>query len=308
MEITIRAMQEADLADADRIVRVAFGTYLGVPDPSRTFGDASYAHTRFRADREAALSALADGEFVGSNFVTRWGSFGFFGPLSVDPALWDRGIARAMLGPTVELFDAAGIATRGLFTFPHSTKHVGLYQRFGFWPRALTAVCQKTVEHAASSEALRVSVLEPAERARLLEDVVAMLDEIHPGLDPRREIDSVERQAIGETLVLVEGSRPAGLAICHVGGGSEAGSGSTFVKFAAVRPGAARFARLLDAIEALALERGASRVVAGVNTARIAAYRELLGRGYRAFLQGVAMVAGDEAFSRPGDWVLDDWR
>ncbi len=39
-----------------------------------------------------------------------------------------------------------GTQHAGLFTFAHSQKHVGLYQRFGFWPRFLTALMSKTPE------------------------------------------------------------------------------------------------------------------------------------------------------------------
>jgi hypothetical protein len=36
------------------------------------------------------LVAEADGDVVGSVFATRWGAFGFFGPLTVHIELWDR--------------------------------------------------------------------------------------------------------------------------------------------------------------------------------------------------------------------------
>jgi hypothetical protein len=36
---------EADLPEADRIVRLAFGTFLGIPDPASFMGDASFAHS-----------------------------------------------------------------------------------------------------------------------------------------------------------------------------------------------------------------------------------------------------------------------
>ena len=36
-----------------------------------------------------------------------------------------------------------GIRHAGLFTFAHSPKHVHLYQKFGFWPRFLTAIMSK---------------------------------------------------------------------------------------------------------------------------------------------------------------------
>ena len=31
--VVIRPLTEADLADADRVLRVAFGTFVGVPEP-----------------------------------------------------------------------------------------------------------------------------------------------------------------------------------------------------------------------------------------------------------------------------------
>ena len=93
---------------------------------------------------------------------------------------------------------------------------------------------------------------------------------------------------------------------------SEAGSGVTYVKFGAMRPGRdapVLFDRLLAACEALAAERGCSKLVAGVNTARHTAYRRMTERGFRAFLHGVAMQRPNEAgYNRPDCFVIDDWR
>ena len=87
MELTIRPLTEGDIAEADRILRLAFGTFLGLADPMQMFGDASIAHTRYRAAPESALAAELDGRLVGSNFVTQCGTFGFFGPLSFAAAI-----------------------------------------------------------------------------------------------------------------------------------------------------------------------------------------------------------------------------
>ena len=94
MEITVRPLREADLSAADRICRVAFGTFLGLPNPATFMGDADYVRTRWLADPTAAFAALVDGEIVGSNLATEWGSIGFFGRLSVRPDLWGRGIGQ----------------------------------------------------------------------------------------------------------------------------------------------------------------------------------------------------------------------
>ena len=41
-DISVRPLQESDLATADHIMRVAFGTFLGLPEPASFMGDASY--------------------------------------------------------------------------------------------------------------------------------------------------------------------------------------------------------------------------------------------------------------------------
>lgn len=45
MELQIRTIQARDLEEVDRIIRLAFGTWLGVPDPMAVFGDRDFAHT-----------------------------------------------------------------------------------------------------------------------------------------------------------------------------------------------------------------------------------------------------------------------
>lgn len=113
-------------------------------------------------------------------------------------------------------------------------------------------------------------------------------------------------------MLLWEGSRLRGLAVCHIGAGSEAGSGVCYVKVGAVRSGIKAqedFARLLEACESLARRRGASSILAGMNTARHEAYRYMLGRGFKTAIQGVIMERNNaEGYNRPGVWLIDDWR
>jgi hypothetical protein len=75
-------------------------------------------------------------------------------------------------------------------------------------------------------------------------------------------------------------------------------------------PGAERrFGALLDACEALAVDHQADHVELGVNAGRHEAYAAVMARGYRAGLVGVSMHrANDEGYSRPGTWLIDDWR
>ena len=309
--VIIRPLREADLDAADRIFREAFGTFVGLSDPLQWGGDSDWIRTRWRADPSLAVAAEADGELVGTNFAVRWGSVGFFGPLSVRPDHWNQGIAQRLLEATLPLLDAGEVRQVGLFTFPNSPKHLMLYQRYGFWPRFLTAVVEGAVT-GPESQFIRWSRLSPADRPRHLAAASALTDAVHPGLDVTTEIRAVETQRLGDVVALPAGGQLDGLAVCHCGPGSEAGSGTCFVKFGAVRPGPhapERFAALLDACAALARERGLERLVAGVNTARRSAYRELLARGMRIDILGVNLQrGGNPAYDHADSFVLDDWR
>ncbi len=308
--ITVHRLREDELPEADRIVRLAFGTFLGLPDPMDFMGDGDYVRTRWAADPASALAAEVGGDLAGTNFVTRWGSVGFFGPLTVLPSLWDRGVARALLGATMAVFDEWGVIHRGLFTFGHSPKHIALYQSYGFWPRFLTPILGKPVQGRAAGGWTAFSSLADPERG--LDAAAEVTGSIFGGLDVRREIGAVCDQNLGDTVMVWEDRSLAAFAVCHVGPGTEAGTGNCFVKFGAARAGAQapqRFSRLLDACESFAASRGASAVVAGVSTGRRGAYRQLLDRGYRAGLIGVTMHAPDaDAYHHPDAYVIDDWR
>jgi predicted N-acetyltransferase YhbS len=317
MNVVIRPLREGELDEADRIFRDAFGTFMGLPDPQRFAGDSDWVRTRWRADPQASLGAELEGRLAGSNFVSRWGSVGFFGPLSVRPDLWDRGIARRLLGPTMDLLARAGATHTGLYTFAQSPKHVSLYQHFGFYPRMLTAIMSKVVDVAAAAQGWsRLSALPESGQAAALAACRALTGAVYPGLDLEREIRAVAAQRLGDTVLVHEDARPdgplAGVAVCHRGAGSEAGSGACYVKFAAARPGpaaSAGFERVLAACEAFAAAEGMALLVAGVNFACEDAYRRMRARGFRTDIQGVAMhQANDPGYHRADVHVIDDWR
>jgi GNAT superfamily N-acetyltransferase len=310
-DVVIRPLRPQDVDAADRVMRSAFGTFMGAPDPERVFGDAEYIRPRFAAGPDWAFGAELDGELVGSNLATVWGSFAFFGPLTVRPDLWDRGIASRLLEPVVELFGREQVRQAGLFTFAQSAKHVRLYQKFGFWPQYLTPVMGKPVAPGEGPAPATYSQAPEGERAGLLAGCREVTDAIFAGLDVSHEIRSVQEQALGDTVLLHEDSELGGFAVCHCAAG-EAGSGACYVKFAAVTPGAQsgeRFERLLDACEALAAARGVRAMLAGVNMARHDAYRRLLARGYRTQFQGVVMQRPNEpGYCRPDVYAIDDLR
>ena len=190
-------MRESDLASAGTIMRVAFGTFLGVPDPGTFASDKNYIVTRWTANPEAALVAEAEGGILGSNFASNWGSFGFFGPLTVQPGLWNRGVAQSLLEATMDLFERWRVREAGLFTFAQSARHVHLYQKFDFWPRFLTAIMDKPIGRRRDVECVKYSELSESERREALAACRSLTDSIFEGLEVSGEIRSVREQQLG---------------------------------------------------------------------------------------------------------------
>ena len=255
-----------------------------------------------------------NGKLVGSNFVTRWGSVGFFGPLTVRPDRQAQGVGKSLVEAVTSQLDAWGARHAGLFTFPQSTMHLALYGKFGFHPRFLTSIMAMPARSAGNPGPWsRYSELPETQRNAAEKSCRELTEAIYEGLDLSAEIRTVAALSLGDTILLWgAASRLAGLAICHWGPASEAGAGCCFVKFGAVRPGPGaeqRFAGLLDACKELAVAAGMSNVLAGVNLAREEAYRQMAARGFRTEISGVTMHRPSEpGYSRPGVYVLDDWR
>jgi N-acetylglutamate synthase-like GNAT family acetyltransferase len=320
--IEIRLMRQSDIPQADRIMRLAFGTFLGLPDPLSFMGDADYVKTRYIANPSAALVAEVDGKLAGSNFALNWGSVGIFGPLTIHPDLWNKGVAKRLLEKTMDIFDKWKIKHAGLFTFAQSIKHIHLYQNFGFWPRFLTSIMSKTIEQTREPEGSsyrwsKLSELNSDEKMRAIEECMDLTNQIYNGLNLESEIKSVEKQRLGDTILLREDNNKNNgtlnaMAICHCGPGTEAGSGTCYVKFAAVRPSqdsSTYFDHLLAVCESFTKSQQLSRITAGVNLGRHNAYRKMIEHHFRTDLQGVAMHKPNEAgYNTENIYLIDDWR
>jgi len=313
MELKIRPLVREDLPDADRIMRVAFGTFMQMPNPEKFGEGMDHVRTRWIADPTAAFAAEVNGKLVGSNFATKWGSFGFFGPLTVRPDFWGRGVAGRLLIPTMELFNKWGVSHTALFTFAHSPKHLGLYQKFGFWPRYLTPIMSKTIQTGGEPEEWsKFSDAAGPEKEQYFAKCRNLAASVYNGLDLEREILAVRNQKLGDTVMLWEGRTLTGFAVCHCGPGTEAENDTCYIKFGTAGKGReadSAFDRLLNACEEYARMRGVTSILAGVNTACHNAYRRMLAKGYRTEFQGVMMSKPNEpAFDNPDSYVICDLR
>jgi GNAT superfamily N-acetyltransferase len=308
----IRQMGESDIRIASTVLRRAFGTFLGLADPDAFSSDREYIRARWHVDPTAALVAEVNGSLAGSNLATRWGSFAFLGPLTVEPALSNRGIAKRLLAASMEIVDGWQVRDAALFTFSNSTKHIHLYQGFGFWPRFLTRLLSKPPGEHWGVSFDTFSHSSDADRAAAIDACRGVADSVYAGLDLSSEIRIAYELQLGETVLLWGGASLDAFAVCHQGAGTEAGENTCYIKFAAARSGPRAesvFALLLRACEVHALRCGLKRMEAGVNTGRIHAYRTMLRIGYRADSYGIAMHRSDSpAYNRPDCYVVDDLR
>jgi ribosomal protein S18 acetylase RimI-like enzyme len=225
-EPVVSTLDEKDLPEAARILRLAFGTFLGVPDPETFWSDRDYVYGRRHAAHVASFGATLNGKLVGSNFATNWGSVGFFGPITVHPDLQESGIGRGLLSKTMEQFDAWGTRHVGLFTFAQSAKHIALYQKHGFYARFLTAIMSApVVVRQGATGWSRFSDLNEVRQNEALRSCRNVAETLCAGLDLTEEIRATHAQGVGDT-VLVEGNNGiVAFAVCHYGPRSEAGAG-----------------------------------------------------------------------------------
>lgn len=314
MTVIIRMMEEKDVAPATRIFRAAFAKFIGLADPELFAPTCDVLRARRLMNPDACFVAERDGTVLGSNMATRWGSVGFFGPLTVDPSAWDQGLGKRLMEPVMEVFDRWGVRHAGLFTFPHSAKHLGLYQKFGFWPGSLTALFNKVLDASqpAGAEPPTYGALSESEKTSCLSDLRKITGAAFEGLDLSDEVRAVDEFKLGETVLLRDGSETVGFGVCHFGTGSEGGTIACYLKFGAVSPGPGaeeRFGRLLRDCEAMARSRKLPNFAAGVSLGRVEAYQKFRDLGFRLEFQGVAMHRPHEPpYHRRGVFVVDDWR
>lgn len=312
--LTVRQLVPDDLGDADRINRIAFGTFFGLDNPSDFRGDGEVVPGRYRNNPDGAFAAEIDGQLVACGFVMNWGSVGVFGPLTVDVKHWGKGIARAMLDAMTDYMDVQGFALQGLFTHPQSAKHIRLYEAYGFRMQRITAVMEKKIGAAPlpGDQLTLFSALGENEKSEMLVACAGVTHTVYSGLDLTTEILSIDRKGLGDTVLIIDNGETVGFACCHHGAGSEGGSAQVLIKFAAVRSGtgaAENFNRLLLGCEKFTAAVNVKRLVAGTNTGRVSAYEAMLAAGYRTWMNGIAMHRVENScYDFPGTFVIDDWR
>lgn len=316
-DIVIRHMAEEDLQEADRVIRLAFGTFMGHDDPENYRSDARYANPRYSADPSASFVAESNGKIIGSNFGLHWGSVGIFGPLTVHPEYWNKEIGSKLMKPVMRCFEEWKVTHSGAMTFANSPKHINLYRKFGYHPRFLIPVMSKKVESKSILSNSKLTWSKYSEykenQNKYLDGCRQVANTVYPGLDLELEIKAVNKMNFGETIILFDEKKEIiGFAICHCGINTEAGNDKCYVKFGAVMANSdaqSNFVNLLNACEELTVTKGLSVLTGGVNACRYNAYQSMLNQNFCIDFLGVSLHRpNNDAYNITDRYVIDDWR
>ncbi len=309
MNFEISLLHESELPEAGKLLRLSFGTFLGLDKPM-DFGNGAEHTNRWYKDPSSVFAAKADGKLIGFSMVANWGSCAGFGPIVTHPDYWNRGIGSQLIDASWSKFDEWGSQQIIFCTHANSPKHIYLYGKFGAEPRFLIALCAKAIKNPQVTTlfAERYSQLDSERQAASLNAAYQLTDEIYKGLDWRCEILLLEQRSLGDTLFIWDDVGLIGLAICHYGSGSEAKRGSCYLKLGAAKEAKA-FEQLIQECEALAAILGMSSLIVGVDTACVDAYRRIIARKFRPSVLSVSMHKPNRAgYSRPDVYVVEDRR
>ncbi|HWC04363.1 MAG TPA: GNAT family N-acetyltransferase [Methylomirabilota bacterium] len=324
--IKVRRVKKGDLSRMREVVESAFGDFferqLG-SRPRQVFGGAQYVHHRWLMEPWGCFVAEEnEGKIVGVSLAVCWGTLGLFGPVAVLTPYQNQKVAQQLVRAAQTFFDENRVTLQGVVTFPYSPKHLVLYQKFDFKPRALVAITARSLDRRepgppakpvrGTPELKRFSTYEEGKKKALLGRLRALTGRIYRGLDLTKEIEIVDGLALGDTVLLEKDGSLLGFAICHTPGVSEAPQGALYIKYLAVDPTRRRpehFVQLLNACEDFGINAACQRVIAPVYTGYWRAYQTLLSSGYHVDMLMLRMKRGkNDDYEREEDFVLDDWR
>ena len=328
MKIQVRRVRKGDLSRVRDVLEHAFGDLLERQlgtRPRQAFSGAQYVHHRWLMEPWGCFVAEEDStKIVGAALAVTWGSVGLLGPVAVLTHYHNQTIAQQLIRAVQDFFDENKATLHGAVTYPTSPKHLALFHKFGYKPKALTAVMSRALDRSAprglaakpplkgALAVRRYSALEETKKKAALGRFHRVTSAICRGLDLAKEVEIVDGLALGDTLLLERGRDIVGFAVFHTPGVSEAPAGALYVKFLAIDPAHRKpehLEQFVAAIEDVAQEQGQARVLLPVYLRYWAAYSTLVRCGYQVDFTMLRMQKGkQEDYEDPTHLVLDDWR
>src|SRR5260370_10367538 len=250
--------------------------------PRQAFGGAQYVDHGWLMEPWGCFVAEEDNsKIVGAALAVTWGSVGLLGPVAVLTNYQNQTIGQQLIRAAQEFFDENNATLHGCVTYPTSPKHLFLYHKFGYRPKALTAVMSRAIDRTPPRGAppapaaaprtakpglgvRRFSSLEETKKKATLARIHRITNAICRGMDLSKEIKILDGLALADTVLLERGRQPVGFASYHSPAVSEAPAAALYVKCLTLDPPQRRVEHLVEfigALEALAQELGGQRVI-----------------------------------------------
>jgi len=247
------------------------------------------------------------GAIAGFNMVHRSGIEGWMGPLAVRMEHQGSGLGKEIVERGVAWLEREGAHVIGLETMPRTMDNVGFYSRLGFAPGRLTITLTLDAASADRGPDLlgRMSL---RDRDDHLAASRALLHSIAPGYDFTRELELTDTLALGDTVLLRQGSELSGFALCHTAPLVEGRVREELRVLKLVLADEGQLDPMVRALCDFAKRSGTRRVAFRVQGEYEALYRRLIAMGARVRWTDLRMALAGHAESRPARGVvLSNW-
>jgi GNAT superfamily N-acetyltransferase len=247
------------------------------------------------------------GAIAAFNIAHRSGVEGWMGPLAVRDDCQGAGQGKNIVRAGVDLLTRSGCVVIGLETMPRTMDNIGFYSRLGFVPARLTVTL--TVDAVTSPRAPRLlSALRSISRDDAIRECAALVHETLPGFDYTREIELTHELSLGDTLLLYEGDRLMGFALCHSAPLVEGRTREELRVLKAVVRDEASFDQMLVQLADLARRSATARVAIRLQGDYSALYARMVSFGARVRWTDLRMVlAGFEERAPKFGIALSNW-
>jgi GNAT superfamily N-acetyltransferase len=249
----------------------------------------------------------ARGDIAGFNMVHRSGVEGWMGPLAVRMEHQGSGLGKEIVERGVSWLTAEGARVIGLETMPRTMDNIGFYSRLGFAPGRLTITLTLDAAGADRGPEL-LGRLSARDRDDELLAARALVDSVLPGYDFTRELELTDSLALGDTVLLHQGSALAGFALCHTAPLVEGRVREELRVLKLVLADEQSFDPMVRALCDFAKRSGTRRVAFRVQGDYDALYRRLITLGGRVRWTDLRMALAGHAETRPARGiVLSNW-
>jgi GNAT superfamily N-acetyltransferase len=307
---------EADIADLNEVFSEAFTDryrrdgmagvrvpHLNAPVWRFAIADAGEGAMLWRDER---------GKVVAFNIAHLSGKEAWMGPLAVHPDHQGHGLGKAVVTAGIEKLRESGATVIGLETMPRTMDNIGFYSSLGMTPGFLTLTV--TVDGVFAPpmsgrlHTVRLGALVGEELDEGIRACHALTTSILEGYDFTRELRLTEELALGDTIMLFEGSELIAFAVCHSVPLVEGRIREELRVLKLVARGEDDFEVLVTALSDHARRSGTRRVALRLQGQYPAAYRRLMRRGARVRWSDLRMTLDGFPEKLPDKGiVLSNW-